>query len=241
MADINGVYVDKYHSIDDRLDGRMLSRDLGKWLFQSWQNKRTLAETLDLCVSEDWEGVGVLMGSDGSPYPVDHKEGDYGLPYYGGAHLCQMALWVANGDIIRKQLTERFNDGESDVWHVGDHTLFYNLGNAGMVAYIRETEEGLADYPSLDDMRYSEVEDRMARECFEDAYGRKIPDELMDAAFREFTENSTGCPECGTKGIGEVMVKLGYVQCSGCDEWVPDGTLTEHPDEEDRMLCGDCL
>ncbi|MFB6881386.1 hypothetical protein ACFCY8_11175 [Streptomyces noursei] len=150
-------------------------------------------------------------------------EGDPGEYFYG--HECARIRRKANAEAAMAM----FEAIGVECWEWRGF-LAFDASSARGCAVAERIGVSLSDYPTLDDMRVSELEWDAARTLVEQEI--RLPDGVnADDVMREMSEIPY-CAECGISGLEDAMNALGYRECADCEEWVKSAL--------DGALCHDC-
>lgn len=201
----------------------------GTPLTRQWDD---VNDAVEEAYESGWTGLGAVLGGGGQFVEAEATTNDYGSGRYGGGHLCELVLMESNARSIKHMLEEinaRFFE------HAG--IFFYDMGHTATVDLVTQIERGLSDYPLVDEMDHSELE-QVTREKM---FAEELPS--LDSSVNEddvwvawIDQEASYCPECGTgDSVEEILTEQGYEECSDCDDFFD-------PDHEDTTTyqCTDC-
>ncbi|MET8684834.1 hypothetical protein ABZV77_11510 [Streptomyces sp. NPDC004732] len=155
-------------------------------------------------------------------------------------HTCQAAIHHSNFNQAFYLMRESSGDGHGHdtdkVVQWGEY-IVYRSDVDSLRECAEEISRALSDYPMLDDMRCSELEDEYLHENLSSWECRNLPDGVDVGDVIEWGHDMglSSCTGCSSWDADEILGSQGYEPCSDCNDYVTPGDCrTGEP------LCAEC-
>lgn len=191
-------------------------RPWGSPIPSHWDN---VNDAVEEAYESGYTGLGVVTEPNGQPLDAGVSTDQYGSGYYANGHLCELVTGESNARSIKHMFEEnqaRFFE------HAG--LFFYDTGHTVTVDLVVSIERGLSDYPLVDEMDHSMLEEVIREKMFADELPTVSVDKSVDTeeiwvAWADQDGNSY-CPECGTgDSVERILEDSHYRECDECGDW----------------------